>query len=222
MTAVLTILYDNESLVEGVEPGWGFSCLVEMDGHRLLFDTGWDGDLLLRNARVLGVDLSNIDGIMISHDHWDHAGGLPRVLKELGKVKVHVPASFSKRMRGEISRRAELVEVRGPAEVGPGLTSTGPMGEGPVEQSLLIGSEGGVSVVTGCAHQGLESVLDVAESAAGKVKAVIGGFHGFDDLERLKRVEAVWPCHCTVRRKDILDMFKDRAHVCGAGSRLHI
>jgi 7,8-dihydropterin-6-yl-methyl-4-(beta-D-ribofuranosyl)aminobenzene 5'-phosphate synthase len=42
----------------------------------LLFDTGPDGDIFLRNAEILGVDLSSVDTVVLSHGHWDHAGGL--------------------------------------------------------------------------------------------------------------------------------------------------
>lgn len=44
--------------------------------HTLLFDTGPDGDIFLRNAKILGIDLSSIDTVVLSHGHWDHAGGL--------------------------------------------------------------------------------------------------------------------------------------------------
>jgi 7,8-dihydropterin-6-yl-methyl-4-(beta-D-ribofuranosyl)aminobenzene 5'-phosphate synthase len=55
---------------------WGFSALVEVDGRRILFDTGARPDTVLTNAKELGVDLSNITDVILSHNHADHTGGL--------------------------------------------------------------------------------------------------------------------------------------------------
>lgn len=52
----------------------GFACLVEADGLRLLFDTG-QGRTLLHNADQLGIDLAELDAVVLSHGHYDHAGG---------------------------------------------------------------------------------------------------------------------------------------------------
>ena len=55
---------------------WGFSALVEADGHRILFDTGQHSDLVLNNARLLKIDLSTVPVVILSHNHHDHTGGL--------------------------------------------------------------------------------------------------------------------------------------------------
>src|ERR1700678_4747104 len=66
ITILSTMLADGNELGE-----WGFSALVEADGHRILFDTGAHEDVVLKNTRTLGVDLSTIPEIVLSHDHWD-------------------------------------------------------------------------------------------------------------------------------------------------------
>src|SRR6202522_1099201 len=66
ITILSTMLADGDELGE-----WGFSALVEVDGHRILFDTGAHEDVVLKNTRTLGVDLSTIPEIVLSHDHWD-------------------------------------------------------------------------------------------------------------------------------------------------------
>ncbi len=64
-------------LADGQELGeWGFSALVEADGHRILFDTGAHTDVVLKNAQTLGVDLATVPEAVLSHNHWDHVGGL--------------------------------------------------------------------------------------------------------------------------------------------------
>jgi 7,8-dihydropterin-6-yl-methyl-4-(beta-D-ribofuranosyl)aminobenzene 5'-phosphate synthase len=73
----LTVVYDNEASQAGLQADWSFSCLVEDNGLRLLFDTG----LLLRNFEKLNLDPHNIPEIFISHSHWDHVGGLLDILR---------------------------------------------------------------------------------------------------------------------------------------------
>ena len=51
---------------------WGFSALVEADGHRILMDTGAHPETVLRNARDLGIDLSDVSEAILTHNHWDH------------------------------------------------------------------------------------------------------------------------------------------------------
>ena len=55
---------------------WGFSALVEFDGHRILFDTGARPETVLNNAKELNVDLANVTEVFMSHSHGDHTGGL--------------------------------------------------------------------------------------------------------------------------------------------------
>jgi 7,8-dihydropterin-6-yl-methyl-4-(beta-D-ribofuranosyl)aminobenzene 5'-phosphate synthase len=55
---------------------WGFAAVVEADGRRILFDTGARPDTVLNNIKELGVDLSNITDVVLSHHHQDHTGGL--------------------------------------------------------------------------------------------------------------------------------------------------
>ncbi|MBE0430302.1 MAG: MBL fold metallo-hydrolase [Dehalococcoidia bacterium] len=67
---------------------WGLSILVEVDGCRILFDTGLTCSAAY-NAIALGVDLSQLDRIVLSHGHLDHTGGLLRILNMIkGEVEV--------------------------------------------------------------------------------------------------------------------------------------
>lgn len=71
ITLLSTMLADGEELGE-----WGFSALVEVDGHRILFDTGAHSEVVLKNARSLRIDLTTIPDVVLSHSHSDHVGGL--------------------------------------------------------------------------------------------------------------------------------------------------
>ena len=86
----VTIL--STMLVDDGVGEWGFAALVEADGHRVLVDTGARPQTVLGNARELGVDLSNVDEVVLTHNHDDHTGGLVALRTELMKKN---PAAMS-------------------------------------------------------------------------------------------------------------------------------
>jgi 7,8-dihydropterin-6-yl-methyl-4-(beta-D-ribofuranosyl)aminobenzene 5'-phosphate synthase len=77
---------------------WGFSAVVEADGHRILFDTGARPDTVLNNAKELGVDLGNITEVVLSHNHSDHTGGLMTLRRA---VQQKNPAALSEAYVGK-------------------------------------------------------------------------------------------------------------------------
>jgi 7,8-dihydropterin-6-yl-methyl-4-(beta-D-ribofuranosyl)aminobenzene 5'-phosphate synthase len=62
---------------------WGYAALVEVDGHKILYDTGLSADLVLRNAKALKIDLAGVEDVVLSHNHYDHVGGLMSLPQEL-------------------------------------------------------------------------------------------------------------------------------------------
>jgi 7,8-dihydropterin-6-yl-methyl-4-(beta-D-ribofuranosyl)aminobenzene 5'-phosphate synthase len=89
----VTILYDAFSDSKVITKDWGFSALVEHDGKRILFDTGNNAEIFQHNAKALGVDLTKIDFVVISHRHTDHTSGLKYLLKVNPTATVYVPAN---------------------------------------------------------------------------------------------------------------------------------
>jgi 7,8-dihydropterin-6-yl-methyl-4-(beta-D-ribofuranosyl)aminobenzene 5'-phosphate synthase len=77
---------------------WGFAALVVADGHRILFDTGAHPDTVLRNARELHIDLSNVPDVILSHHHLDHTAGLVTLRREYAKSN---PAALARAHVGE-------------------------------------------------------------------------------------------------------------------------
>ena len=89
--AQITILYDAFGKDPSLQHDWGYSALVEYNGKRILFDTGNNGEILAKNAKAKGVDLSRLDFVVISHRHGDHIGGLTDLLRVNPKVKIYAP-----------------------------------------------------------------------------------------------------------------------------------
>jgi 7,8-dihydropterin-6-yl-methyl-4-(beta-D-ribofuranosyl)aminobenzene 5'-phosphate synthase len=201
----LKIVYDNEAK-PGFEKGWGFSCLIELEDERILFDTGWDGNVLLSNMRKFGVGPEDIGRIFISHAHWDHIGGLPHIRRR--DVEVYVPRSFSKNLRAELASRFRLHEVKGTQKIREGVWTTGELGSEIKEQSLVLKAGRGVVVVVGCSHPGVRNIFSVA-SKFGRVSGVVGGMHGFDDYALLKGLGLIVPTHCTINKRKIAELFPE-------------
>jgi len=79
MSVKITILVDNHA-GDGLSAEHGLSLWIEKDSHRILFDTG-QGGALAPNAEKLGIDLSMTDSLVLSHGHYDHTGGVSRLIR---------------------------------------------------------------------------------------------------------------------------------------------
>ena len=75
---ILSTMLADEGIGE-----WGFGAIVEVDGHRILFDTGARPTTVLQNARELKVDLTQVPEVVLSHNHSDHTGGLLTLRKDV-------------------------------------------------------------------------------------------------------------------------------------------
>jgi 7,8-dihydropterin-6-yl-methyl-4-(beta-D-ribofuranosyl)aminobenzene 5'-phosphate synthase len=216
----LTVLYDNDAC-SGFTGSWGFSALIETGKETILFDTGWDGTLLLKHMEKTGIDPACIDKLVLSHQHWDHIGGLPEILRANPEVIVYVPASFSENLKREIKKRAELIEVKEATQISDRVWSTGELGDKIKEQSLVLGTEKGFYVLTGCAHPGLDEIMDAA-LCYGEVKGILGGLHDSDSFERLKGMELIGAGHCTAHKEKIKELFPSKFMETRAGVRLEL
>jgi glyoxylase-like metal-dependent hydrolase (beta-lactamase superfamily II) len=103
-TLKFTVLYDNYVFKEGTKADWGFSCLIEGAEKTILFDTGTKPGILSYNVAALGVDLKQVDLVVLSHAHEDHTGGLPAVLGVKPGVEVLFPVSFGTAFAGKVAK----------------------------------------------------------------------------------------------------------------------
>jgi len=86
----ITVLVDNTALFDRMFVAeHGFSAYIETGGKKILFDTGYS-DALVKNAGKMGINLLNLDYIVLSHGHFDHTGGLWHILR------MHMEAEIEK------------------------------------------------------------------------------------------------------------------------------
>ena len=209
----LISVYDNYQVRSDLKASWGFATVIKTPKDTILFDTGGSSEILLFNMEKLGIDPLSIKKVVISHVHGDHVGGLEGFLERNSNVTVFIPASFPQSIKDMIvNKGAELVEVSGPMEISDSVYSTGELYGPPVEQALIIDSEKGLIVITGCAHPGIVKIVKKAKELLGKeVYLVVGGFHHppVSVVEELRElgVKKVAPSHCTGDR--VREAFKE-------------
>ena len=90
-TARITVLYDAFGNNLDLQKDWGYAALIEYGDKRILFDTGDNPEILAHNAKIMKVDLSKLDFVVMSHRHSDHMGGLTYLLRINPKVKIFAP-----------------------------------------------------------------------------------------------------------------------------------
>lgn len=239
-SVTVTTIVDNNVLKKGLTSSWGLSLHVEISAndkkHSVLMDTSGSFQTFYANASKLGLSLSTIEAVLISHWHRDHCGALSQVLSLLKpQIPVYVPSEDSFGIV-EIRRAGGIsVVCHKPDEFLEGVMSIGEVHDGLSEHSLLINvKEKGLVVLTGCSHPGLVNVLKHAQrvSEIETVYAVIGGFHisGLSEGIRIGEflrgldVRLVSPCHCTSNdaRQGIAEVMGDACVENGSGKIISI
>ncbi len=208
----ITVVYDNNPYKEGLETAWGFSCLISGTEKTILFDTGGDGPLLLNSMKKLAIEPKTIDIVFLSHIHSDHTGGLDSFLQKNSDVTVYLPESFPQKFKDDVKvHRAKIVDVNQYSKICEDVYSTGQLGTWIKEQSLIIRTDKGLVIITGCAHPGIVKILSTAKDLVkDDILLVMGGFHlewvTKGKIEKIisafkqMGVQYVAPGHCTGER----------------------
>ena len=207
-----TVLVDNRTNDPALETEHGLSILLETERHRILLDTG-ASDMLIHNAGKMGIDLSTVDYVFISHGHSDHAGGLKHfmAINEHAKVIVSPHAMsgkfFSKRLSlhsitaawPEISRE-RFIAADQSGEIAEGLyvlaniPHTHPMPKG--NQHLFVETPDEEYIHDDFRHElalytegflftgcAHSGLENILSACPYSVKMVVGGFHLLDHHE---------------------------------------
>ena len=231
----------------------GLSFYVETSKHKLLVDLG-PSEAALHNAKELGIDLSKVDTVVISHGHYDHSGGIMPFAKINSDARIYMQetadadyyADDGERAEGEryryigidkaIAGLSQAVKIQGDHRIDDELElftirkrshdlpftnkrllikENGELRRDDFvhEQYLVISEEGRKILISGCAHNGILSILDAFKEKYGaEPDMVISGFHlmkktGYTDDE-LRQIISIGTelmrystkfvtCHCT-------------------------
>ncbi len=211
----IKILFDSNRLSKEFSVGWGFSCLV---GEKILFDTGKSAESLLLNMKSMNVDVSRLEAVVISHEHWDHTGGLWEILKMKEGLRVFACPGFSLEFKVRVKAlKRFIVEVHKLTEITDNFYTTGEIpaeykGKDIPEQALVVRTDKGISVITGCSHPGIVKMVENIKKSfpSQSLHLVMGGFHLLDKNRRMIRsiveefrrigVKKVGPAHCTGKK----------------------
>ena len=210
----LTVLVDNNTIIDRYyvgEPGLSF--YIEDGEKKILFDTGYS-DVLVVNAIKMGIDLHQINTIVLSHGHNDHTGGL-RYLTKLDQdidlychplidgFKEHegvdvsmplklasLPDNYHIHAETEPVRISEHLTFLGQVE--RGIQNVKPLGNDYLydDSALMYEGEDGIFIITACSHSGIMNIVEYCKKLSGKshVKGIIGGFHMQNDEELNREV----------------------------------
>jgi 7,8-dihydropterin-6-yl-methyl-4-(beta-D-ribofuranosyl)aminobenzene 5'-phosphate synthase len=235
----ITIVCDHTTTNKKLHQCYGFACYI---GTSVVFDTSESGDYLLNNMRAMNISIQDIEALVISHDHWDHTGGSYMVLEKRKGLCVYGCPHFTKEyvervnnLGGNYKGLREVTEIRqdifATGEI-PGTYKGGPM----PEQALLVRTGNGITVITGCAHPGIVTILNqVKKIFPGEtIYAALGGFHLVDknaqqirhvaEEVRALGVKKIGPAHCSGRlAEDIFhEMYGDNFLTIKSGQVLTV
>ena len=201
-----TILFDNFPYNANLQPLWGFSCLIELNDKKILFDTGSNGRVLLNNAEKLGIDFKEIDMVFISHNHWDHIGGLDTIIEENPNITLVVPNTLSKFLIRDLkSLVKQVIVINDSIKIDNNIYTTGMIGSEVLEQALVIERNNKLYIISGCGHPGINYIENIVSKSLKKpIKYIIGGFHllntpplKIQEIIKNLKSEFITATHCT-------------------------
>lgn len=190
----LTVLNDNTA-GRRCSAEFGLSFLLEED-KKVLFDLG-PSDVFIRNAKILGISLEDIDCIVLSHGHWDHGNGLKYIKNK--KLICHPDCFIERYIKTddasiglpltleEAKENFELILTKGPYKISQNIVF---LGEIPRKSSfestktpfykdgkkddfvmddsaIAITSQKGLIIITGCSHAGICNIAEYAKEVTG-------------------------------------------------------
>ena len=238
----LTVLVDNNTYIDQYyygEPALSF--YIEQGGKTILFDAAYS-DVIVKNAQLMGVDLSGTDCLALSHGHEDHTVGLKYlndIIKDNTQLLCHPDCLLPKEWNGkdigspyseeQIAHKYKYTPSAQPVEIAENLWFLGHIPRTFDHEKSCIGriykdgvwkddtleddtafaykTKDGLFIITGCSHSGICNICEWAKKVCGvdKINGIIGGFHLFDDDEKLaktvdyfvqNKIEKLYPCHC--------------------------
>jgi 7,8-dihydropterin-6-yl-methyl-4-(beta-D-ribofuranosyl)aminobenzene 5'-phosphate synthase len=204
----ITIIYDNYQVDESLGTDWGYACLVEYQGNKILFDAGAKADLYKQNMELLQINPMEIPHLFISHEHGDHTAGMPWITSINPSAICYLPDNYANDLRSKDRLPKNSLGLSKPTHLYGPFYSTGDDFQSFKEQGLVIKTEHGGVLLTGCGHPGAIEMLELVKEELGiEVHTLIGGLHLMrstdNELAGIVRslkdmgIEQICPTHCT-------------------------
>ena len=204
----ISIIYDNYQVDDRLKTDWGFACLIEFEGHKILFDAGREAGIYKKNMDLLGINPEEIPTLFISHDHGDHTAGVPWILESNPSVNCYLPSSYAAQLKANGALPQNSNSNAKPAHLFGPFYTTGDDFSPFIEQGLIVKTENGGILITGCGHPGPSDMVISSEEELGiKIYAIVGGLHLMrdtpEDVENIASalkesgIKQICPTHCT-------------------------
>ena len=179
---------------------WGVSFLVN---NSILFDTFNKYNHLSNNFDRFNIDIEKINNVVISHNHYDHIGGLAGFIDKNKNVNVYFAAKpdFDYKTHNIIINNNIL-------EIDKNIYIINIANNNTIEQSLVIKTAIGLIVLVGCSHPGILNIVQTIKNTfKDDIYALIGGFHlmnkKYSEVESIAnqlkkhKITIIAPTHCT-------------------------
>lgn len=197
----IVVLIDNEP-GEGLKSDWGLSLYVETPGWSMIFDADTSPNTLQFNAEKLNLNLEEVSFAVLSHYHYDHAGGLSYIAKINPNLKIYVPPGPAGRLRRiglnpiVVNQNIAISDdsfIIGPLSAGWGLNE--------ISFAFYSGRKG-LTLLVGCSHPGVDKIaLELVNfTKIDKIHMIIGGYHSsaLEAIDRLAEITRYFcPIHCS-------------------------
>ena len=235
----ITVLIDDlNGTIKNFILSYGFAALIELDNKKILFDAGTNIDPLLKNLKTYGILPSELDGIILSHNHYDHTDGVPGILRENPKIPIYVHkdwdrATSFKGFQIPFENKKIILGETQLNELSPFIYLTNshysPDYGGIYEHAAYIKAEKSFILLCGCCHPGLIQFLEdrrVLGIANDIPLHIMGGMHGFKfseiDARRMdSTIKSITLFHCTMNANKFKEQFDDKCHIGVVGKTLN-
>lgn len=211
----LTVIAEGSTKWDRLIRKWGISCLIDCD---ILFDTFGRTDLFKKNLSKLKIDVNKIKTVILSHEHWDHITGLKYLTDNNKNITIYIPEGFNSKITAKISaygsaaviKNSKITQIKENIYLSDSFCCSYD-GKTIYEQSLIVKTEKGMTLICGCAHPGIDVIVsNINEHFNSEVTTLIGGFHLADNSEQQNEIiinsikyagiKKIAPMHCTGKK----------------------
>lgn len=232
----LKVIFEKHTTKNFFSSGWGASYLLD---NKVLFDFGEAEKGFFNNVGLLNINLTEIECVVVSHNRWNHLGGLRKFLEVNSSAEIYLPSPLNQSIFSYSSRQWKIFKQR--YKVYKELYTSGIIecrykGVRTKEQHLIADTEKGLSLIfTCCLSSILELIKKVKESFPEKrIYSLLGGFHLIDQDRRLisylaeeikkERVSKIFSGHCSGFEAERIfhQKFGENFHLLKVGDEIEI